>query len=189
MTNDALREATKSAINRAKENGALISLDPNLREHLWESLDEAKAQMKLAISYCDILKISDNEIEILTGESDFDAGVSKIRKEHDIPLICVTMGKDGSIAYYKDKKVVKAGFVQKNVIDTTGAGDTFCGSVLNYICDNGLENLTESQLGEMLTYANAAASIVTTRAGAILSMPSEGEIDEVRQRSVAWELC
>lgn len=178
MTHETVREATISAIKKAKENGAIISLDPNLREPLWKSLDEAKNQMKSAISYCDVLKISDNEIEFLTGETDFDEGVKKIRQEHDIPLICVTMGKDGSIAYYKDMKVEVKGFYQENVVDTTGAGDTFCGCVLNFICENGLDDLNEAQLEKMLTYANAAASIVTTRAGAIMSMPEQSEIEK-----------
>lgn len=177
MTHETVREATINAVRTAKENGAYISLDPNLREPLWNSLDEAKAQMKTALSYCDILKISDNEIEFLTGESDFDEGVRKIRQEYDIPLICVTLGKDGSIAYYNDIKVTADGFHQENVIDTTGAGDTFCGCMLSYICDIGLSNLTEDKLYEMIRYANAAASIVTTRAGAILSMPSKEEIE------------
>ena len=179
MTHATVREATISAIKKAKENGALISLDPNLREPLWKSLDEAKTQMKAALSYCDILKISDNEIEFLTGETDFDEGVKKIREEYDIPLICVTMGKDGSRAYYNDIKVVAGGFYQENIVDTTGAGDTFCGSVLNYICENGLENLSEKQIEEMITFANAAASLVTTKAGAILSMPTEAEIEKL----------
>lgn len=179
MTHETVREATISAIKKAKENGALISLDPNLREPLWKSLDDAKAQMKSALSYCDILKISDNEIEFLTGETDFDEGVKKIREDYNIKLICVTMGKDGSIAYYDDKKVVAKGFQQENVVDTTGAGDTFCGSVLNYICENGISNLSDEQLKEMITFANAAASIVTTKAGAILSMPARKEIIEL----------
>ena len=179
MTHETVREATISAIKKAKENGAIISLDPNLREPLWKSLDEAKSQMKAALSYCDILKISDNEIEFLTGEKDYDEGVRKIREEYSIPLICVTMGKDGSRAYYNDLKVVAGGFHQENIVDTTGAGDTFCGSVLNYICENGFENLSEEQLTEMITFANAAASIVTTRAGAILSMPTKTEIEKL----------
>lgn len=179
MTHATVREATISAIKKAKENGALISLDPNLREPLWKSLNEAKEQMKSALSYCDILKISDNEIEFLTGETDFDEGVKKIREEYAIPLICVTMGKDGSIAYYNGMKVVVKGFQQENVVDTTGAGDTFCGSVLNYICDHGFENLTEENLREMITFANAAASIVTTKAGAILSMPSKDDVEKL----------
>lgn len=179
MTHDTVRKATISAIEKAKANGALISLDPNLREPLWKSLDEAKKQMKLALSSCDILKISDNEIEFLTGVKDFDEGVRIIRQEYNIPLICVTMGKDGSIAYYKDKKVIADGFYQENVVDTTGAGDTFCGCVLNYICDNGLDNLSEKQLKEMIVFANAAASIVTTKAGALRSMPNPEEIKEL----------
>lgn len=179
MTHETVRGATISAIKKAKENGAIISLDPNLREPLWKSLDEAKTQMKAALSYCDILKISDNEIEFLTGETDFDEGVKKIREEYNIPLICVTMGKDGSRAYYNDIKVVAGGFYQENIVDTTGAGDTFCGSVLNYICENGLENLSEKQIEEMITFANAAASLVTTKAGAILSMPTEAEIEKL----------
>ena len=179
MTHEAVRGATITAIKKAKENGAIISLDPNLREPLWKSLDEAKTQMKDALSYCDILKISDNEIVFLTGETDFDEGVKKIREEYNIPLICVTMGKDGSRAYYNDIKVVAGGFYQENIVDTTGAGDTFCGSVLNYICENGLENLSEKQIEEMITFANAAASLVTTKAGAILSMPTEAEIEKL----------
>lgn len=179
MTHETVRGATISAIKKAKENGAIISLDPNLREPLWKSLDEAKTQMKAALSYCDILKISDNEIEFLTGETDFDEGVKKIREEYNIPLICVTMGKDGSRAYYNDIKVVAGGFYQENIVDTTGAGDTFCGSVLNYICENGLENLSEKQIEEMITFANAAASLVTTKAGAILSIPTEAEIEKL----------
>lgn len=178
MTHEIVREATIYAIKKAKENGAIISLDPNLRELLWKSLDDAKVQMKSALSYCDILKISDNEIEFLTGETDFDEGVKKIREEYNIPLICVTMGKDGSSAYYNGKKVTVEGFLQENVVDTTGAGDTFCGCVLNYICENGLDNLSEEQLKEMITFANAAASIVTTKAGAIKSMPA---LDEVKK--------
>lgn len=179
MTHEVVRDATLYAIKHAKENGALISLDPNLREPLWESLDAAKEQMMSALSYCDILKISDNEIEFLTGESDFDEGVRKIRQKNDIALICVTLGKNGSIAYYGDRKIVADAYVQKNVIETTGAGDTFCGCVLNYICENGLDNLTDAQIAQMLDYANAAASIITTRVGALNSMPEKSEIEDL----------
>jgi len=179
MTDDIVREATIQSVKKAKEYGAVISLDPNLREPLWKSLDEAKAQMVEAIKYCDVLKISDNEIEFLTGESDFDEGVKKIREISDVSLICVTMGKDGSSAYYNGMKVTVKGFEQKNVVDTTGAGDTFCGCVLSYVCENGLDNLSEGQLEEMLTFANAAASIVTTKAGALKSMPDKAEVDKL----------
>ena len=87
------------------------------------------------------------------------------------------MGKKGSRAYYGDHVCVeKAGFVQENTIETTGAGDTFCASMLNFILDHGLENLTEENLAEMLTFANGAASIITTRKGALRVMPTVEEI-------------
>lgn len=179
MTSEGVREATLKAIELARKNGALISLDPNLREPLWDSPDNAKEQMLKAVSYCDILKISDNEIQFLTGIEDYDEGINKLRSMYNIPLICLTLGKDGSHAYYKDLRVEAKGFYQENVIDTTGAGDTFCGSVLSFICDKGLDNLNEQSLMEMLTRANAAASLITTKKGAIRSMPSLKEIDSL----------
>lgn len=177
MTSEGVREATIKAIELARKNGALISLDPNLREPLWDSLDNAREQMLKAISYCDILKISDNEIQFLTGIDDYDEGISKLRSMYNIPLICLTLGKDGSRSYYKDMRVEVKGFQQDHVVDTTGAGDTFCGSVLSFICDNSLDDLSEIKLREMLTRANAAASLITTKKGAIRSMPNITEIE------------
>lgn len=177
MTSEGVREATIKAIELARKNGALISLDPNLREPLWDSLDNAREQMLKAISYCDILKISDNEIQFLTGIDDYDEGISKLRSMYNIPLICLTLGKDGSRSYYKDMRVEVKSFRQDHVVDTTGAGDTFCGSVLSFICDNGLDDLSEIKLREMLTRANAAASLITTKKGAIRSMPNITEIE------------
>ena len=163
MTHDGIRATTKKAVETAKEAGALISFDPNLREPLWDSLDNAKEQVRWGLGKCDVLKISDNEIQWLTGENDFTAGVKKIREEFPIPLILVSMGRDGSRAYYGDHYVEVAPFLQENTIETTGAGDTFCACVLNYVLEHDLEALTDEQLKEMLTFANAAASIITTR--------------------------
>ena len=176
MTHDGIRATTKKAVETAKESGALISFDPNLREPLWDSLDNAKEQVRWGLGKCDVLKISDNEIQWLTGEEDFTAGVKKIREEFPIPLILVSMGRDGSRAYYGDHYVEVAPFLQKNTIETTGAGDTFCACILNYVLDHGLEALTDEQLKEMLTFANAAASIITTRKGALRVMPTREEV-------------
>lgn len=176
MTHDGIRATTKKAVETAKEAGALISFDPNLREPLWDSLDNAKEQVRWGLGKCDVLKISDNEIQWLTGENDFTAGVKKIREEFPIPLILVSMGRDGSRAYYGDHYVEVAPFLQKNTIETTGAGDTFCACVLNYVLEHGLEALTDEQLKEMLTFANAAASIITTRKGALRVMPTREEV-------------
>ncbi|TCL57246.1 fructokinase [Kineothrix alysoides] len=178
MTHKGVRKATKKAIKMAKEHGALISFDPNLRPPLWESLDEAKDQVAYGLGKCDILKISDNEIQWFTGEEDYDKGIEKLRKEYDIPLIVLSMGKDGSRVYYKDIKVDKPAFVQEKTIETTGAGDTFGGCCLHHILKYGIDNLDEEKLDEMLTFANAAASIVTTRKGALRVMPAKNEVEE-----------
>lgn len=176
MTHEGVRKATKKALSIAKESGALISFDPNLREPLWDTLEHAKEQIRWGLGQCDILKISDNEIQWLTGEENFTAGVQKIREEFPIPLILVSMGRDGSRAYYKDGYVEVAPFLQEHTIETTGAGDTFCACVINYILDHGLADLNKEQLTEMLTFANAAASIITTRKGALRVMPSRQEV-------------
>ncbi len=176
MTHEGVREATKKALGIAKEAGALVSFDPNLREPLWPSLDAAKEQVLWGLGQCDILKISDNEIQWLTSEEDFTAGVKKIREKFPIPLILVSMGKEGSRAYYKDGFVEAAPFLQKHTIETTGAGDTFCACILSYVLDHGLTALTDEQLKEMLTFANAAASIITTRKGALRVMPLKQEV-------------
>ena len=179
MTHEEVRNATKTAIRVAKESGALVSFDPNLREPLWKSLDEAKEQVAYGLSQCDILKISDNEIRWFTGEEDFDAGIAKLRGEYDIPLIMLSMGKDGSRAYYKDLRVEVAPFLQENTIETTGAGDTFGGCCLYHVLKYGQDHLDEAKLKEMLTFANAAASIITTRKGALRVMPTVDEVERL----------
>lgn len=181
MTHEGVREATKKAVETAKANGCLVSFDPNLRPPLWSSLDLAKEQMEYGFGKCDILKISDNEIQFVSGKEDYDEGIAYLQETYNIPLILLTMGKDGSRAYYKGMRVERLGFSVK-AIETTGAGDTFCGSSLNYLVDHDFENLTEEQLGEMLTFANAAAALVTTKKGAIKAMPVKEEVLELIQK-------
>lgn len=181
MTHEGVREATKKAVETAKANGCLVSFDPNLRPPLWSSLDLAKEQMEHGFGKCDILKISDNEIQFVSGKEDYDEGIAYLQETYNIPLILLTMGKDGSRAYYKGMRVERPGFSVK-AIETTGAGDTFCGSSLNYLVDHDFENLTEEQLGEMLTFANAAAALVTTKKGAIKAMPVKEEVLELIQK-------
>lgn len=179
MTHEEVRRATKKAVETAKAAGAVLSFDPNLREPLWNSLKEAKEQTAYGLSKCDFLKISDNEIRWFTGEEDFDAGIRKLREQYNIPLIVLSMGKDGSRAYYKDLRVEVAPFLQKNTIETTGAGDTFGACCLHYVLQCGLDGFDEDSLREMLVFANAAASIITTRKGALRVMPAMNEVQEL----------
>lgn len=178
MTHEGVRKATKKALKAAKEAGVLISFDPNLRPPLWSSLDLAKEQMEYGFRYCDILKISDNEIQFVSGKEDYDEGIAYLQEKYQIPLILLTMGKDGSRAYYKGMRVERPGF-RCDTIETTGAGDTFCGSSLNYVLEHDFADLTEEQLGELLTFANGAAALVTTKKGAIKAMPERAEVEEL----------
>lgn len=181
MTAEGVEEATKRAIEIAKESGCLLSFDPNLRLPLWSSEEKAKQKISYGLSVCDILKISDNEIEFMTGTTDIDAGIAMIREKYNIPLIFATLGKDGSKAYYKDTCVFAKGILNPYTVETTGAGDTFCANALNYILEHGMEELTEQNLKELLTYANAAASLITTRKGALCVMPTKEEIEDYLQ--------
>ena len=182
MTHEEVRKATKKAIEAAKGAGAVISFDPNLREPLWKSLDDAKEQVAYGLSQCDVLKISDNEIQWFTGEEDYDAGIRKLKEQYDIPLIMLSLGKEGSRAYYKDLRVEVKPFLQEKTIETTGAGDTFGACCLHYVLKYGLGDLDEDKLTDMLTFANAAASIITTRKGALRVMPEENEVRELMDR-------
>ena len=177
LTDEPARTATRKAIALAEEAGVLRSYDPNLREPLWESLDAAKEQILWGLEHCDILKISDNEIQWLSGEEDFDKAVAWLRNAYpSIQLIFLTLGKDGSRAFYQDVQAYQPGF-SLNTIETTGAGDTFFGSMLHQILEKPFGGYTAEDLSRMLRFANAAAALITTRKGALRVMPSLEEIE------------
>lgn len=176
MTDEVCRRATRKAIKIAEKSGALLSFDPNLREPLWPKLSDARREILYGMEHCHILKISDNEIQWLTGLEDFDEGIDMLQHRFHIPLILLSLGKEGSRAYTNNLCVFKAAYSQKHTIETTGAGDTFCACILHYILTHGWKEYNENELGEMLRFANAAASIITTRKGALRVMPRKEEI-------------
>ena len=176
MTHDGVREATRQAVARAKDKGLFISFDPNYRPLLWKNTEAAKEMMHYGFSVCDILKISDDEITFVTGKDTIEAAISTFCEWYQPKLMCVTCGKNGSIAIY-GKQIIKCDAVLRpDTIETTGAGDTFMGCMLNYILEHGLENLCETDLIEMQRFAGMAASLITTRKGALKVMPTEEEI-------------
>ena len=178
MTHDTVEKATLKALEIAKAAGCLISFDPNLRPPLWSSEEKAKEKIAFGLSKCDILKISDNEITFMTGEEDLDKGIHKIIDQYHIPLVFATFGPDGSKAYCGGKEVYEAGFLNPNTIETTGAGDTFCASALLHVLKYGIDGLdNEEHLHELLTFANAAASLVTTKKGALCVMPTVDQVE------------
>lgn len=178
MTHEGVRAATKKALKTAKEKGILISFDPNLRPPLWESLEAAREQILFGLSQCDIVKISDDEILFVSGCNTVEEGADWIRERYkNIRLLLATLGKEGSIAYYGEEKVRVKPFLNPATIETTGAGDTFCACVLNYVLEQGLDALTKEDLTKMLTFANGASSLITTRRGALKVMPEREEVE------------
>lgn len=177
MTHEEVFKATKKALELAKKHDCLISYDPNLREPLWDTMEHAKEKIAFGMNYCDVLKISDNEIQWFTGMEDYDAGAKYLQDTYNIPLILVSMGRDGSRAFYKDIRVEVPAFLMDNTIETTGAGDTFGACVIDYVLRHGLDDLTEAMLTEMLTFANAAAALITTKKGALKVMPEVADVE------------
>lgn len=176
LTDEPVRSATQKAVKCAKEAGACITFDPNLREPLWKSLEEAHEQVAWGLAQADVVKISDNEITWFTGLEDYDACLAKLQELFpNLKLICLSMGADGSIACNQKHKVFVPAYLQENTIETTGAGDTFCACMIDAVLKNGTD-MDENALRQMLQMGNAAASIVTTKKGALRVMPSLNDV-------------
>lgn len=176
MTHEGCRAATKKAVLLAKQAGAIISFDPNIREMLWESHDEMREQIEFGLANCDILKISDSELLWISGKSDYDSGIAWMKEKYDISLILLSLGKEGSMAFSRSESADAAPFLLDATIETTGAGDTFFASALHYVIEHGLKDYSSDELKKMLIFANAAAAIITTRRGALKVMPDKDEI-------------
>ncbi|HIY22425.1 MAG TPA: carbohydrate kinase [Candidatus Flavonifractor merdigallinarum] len=178
MTDQGVRAATVKAVETAKEGGAWISFDPNLRPPLWDNLEDARSAIAWGLSQCDILKIADNELLFMTGEEDFYRGADSLRRQYpNLQVLNVTAGADGSYSFYgADEPVFVPACQLGGVVETTGAGDTFCASVLNYLLEHGIAGLSRAEREEMLRFANTAAYLVTTRKGAIRAMPDKEQV-------------
>ena len=177
FTHKRCRKATRKAIRTAKSKHRLISFDPNYRPVLWFSEEEARKWMLYGCSVCDILKVEASELAFITQQTTIQNGVDFLQKHYSISLILVTSGEAGSQAFMGNRKVHQEAFLTSQTIDTTGAGDTFLGCCLSYILEQGME-LSDHQLQEMLFRANAAASLETTRKGAIRAMPTQAELED-----------
>ena len=175
MTTSPSREACVEAVKYAKENGALISYDPNYREALWDSKEKAEEMMRRLLPYTDILKVSDEEMEMLAWVSDPEKG-SRILADNGISMVLVTLGADGVFVRMGENIARVPGF-RTEVADTNGAGDTFLGAMLAQI----ISETTHSEDGwadllSMVRYANKAASLTCSRSGAIPAMPYADEV-------------
>ena len=180
LTDDPARTATLFAAQKAKELGAVVTYDPNYRANLWNSEEEAVERMKSVLGFVDILKISDEELPLLTGTDDPVEGTRQLSDTYGISLILLTLGPDGAF-YRRGEETGKAEGFKVKVADTNGAGDTFFGSFLSRMIALGVyrpEQLTSEQLYESVRTANLAASLTTSRHGAIPAMPDLKELED-----------
>ena len=178
MTNEPSKTATLKAASSAKEKGGIVSYDPNLRILLWKNAEEARENILKGMIYADILKISDEELEFITGIRDLERGTEYLRDKYNITLIFVTLGSEG--CFYRAGEITgKSQGYKVNVVDTTGAGDSFLGAAIYKILElkKSLKELTESELMEVVGFANAVGALVTTKKGAISIMPDIEEIE------------
>ncbi|KAG5396678.1 hypothetical protein IGI04_018492 [Brassica rapa subsp. trilocularis] len=169
------RSAHLKAMEVAKEAGALLSYDPNLREPLWPSKEEAKTQIMSIWDKAEIIKVSDVELEFLTGSNKIDDETAMSLWHPNLKLLLVTLGEKGC-RYYATNFRGSVDPFHVNAVDTTGAGDSFVGALLNKIADDHSILEDEERLRKVLRFANACGAITTTKKGAIPALPSDAEV-------------
>jgi fructokinase len=180
MTHEPARSATLAAASHAKAAGRLVSYDPNWRPPLWESPEKARAGMELGLPFADILKISEVELEFLTGETDLDRGSSKLFQA-GMQLLLVTLGARG--CYYRSPKGAgRLDTYDTRVVDTTGAGDAFLGGLLYRVArlDRPLADLSVEEVEELVDFSCAVGSLCATKRGAIPAMPTMEDVRRCR---------
>lgn len=182
LTDAPSRSATLHSVKRARAAGACITFDPNYRAPLWAQADDAVRQIRAALPLCHILKVSDEELLLLTGTRDLPEG-TRLLQAQGPQLILVTLGADGAFYRLGEATGHVAG-VPCIVQDTNGAGDTFFGALLSRLChEASIEALSPSDLEAAIAFANRAASITTSRRGAIPAMPTLAEVAHLSSRS------
>ena len=183
LSSDPARDAVHYMIEEAFKEGRFISFDPNYRPFLWHDEAEAKREVFWGISRATLLKIADNEIEWLLGTTDYEAGAARLLSDYpDLKGITVTLGGDGSFLMTRKELVKVPTFMEVRPVEKTGAGDTFFGTFLLAVLDNGLSLPEGNDAKLALRRANAAATIITTKKGALKVMPEMKEVEDLMER-------
>ncbi len=181
MTHEKSRAATLKAAAYARNKGKIVSYDPNFRPALWESTDGAIEQMNTGLQYADIIKVSEEELKLISDCSEIEQGTEWLLRK-GILLVCVTLGARGCYYAHKNSRGHLSTYDTK-VVDTTGAGDSFMGALLHGLLNEmvNLRDLTGHQLEEIIDYANAAGALCATKRGAIPAIPFHAEIVQCQQ--------
>ncbi|MDD4691848.1 MAG: carbohydrate kinase [Eubacterium aggregans] len=178
LTDEPTRSTTLTAVALARYSGAMISYDPNYRPLLWANEQQAVKAMRDGLAYADILKVSEEEARLLTGEADLERAAAALY-EAGPTLVCVTLGHQGAYFFNGSAKGYVPAF-SLAAVDTTGAGDAFFGALLHQLspmCVEDLPYLKEKELMAFFRRANAAGGLTTTGYGAIPSMPGPEAIE------------
>ena len=177
LTEEPCRSTVIAAVTSAKKNGSLISYDPNYRASLWVSAEEAQKHIREVLPLCDIVKMSDEETELMTGSSDPEKAAERL-VEQGVSIVIITLGSEGALWYHQGQCGIVPGF-KSDVADTNGAGDTFWGAFLSCIAKHeGIEGLSPEDIERYVRFANMAASLSVRKHGAIPSMPYLQEVEE-----------
>lgn len=184
LTAQPARDTTLYAVKRARNKGSLISYDPNYRASLWPDEETAKRQMRSLIPYVDLMKISDEETELLTGEKDAEKAAEALYCQ-GVKVVAVTMGGDGAYIYCRDGGSLVPGFQAERIGDTNGAGDSFWGGFLYKIStsEKRLQELAKEELVEYARFGNAVASLCVEKKGAIPAMPTLVQVETRMKRA------
>jgi len=176
LTDEPARSATLDAIHVAREAGAIISYDPNYRAPLWSSEQEAVSRMRSVLPYVDIIKISGEEAELITGEVEPELATGALISS-GILCAVVTLGTDGAIVRINDE-LSRVTAVKCDAVDTTGAGDAFWGGFLYKLLEKGKHpnGLTLDDAHDCAVFANACAALCVQKRGAIPAMPGLYEV-------------
>jgi fructokinase len=181
LTTEPSRSATLAAAAQARSKGLLVSYDPNWRPPLWQNDGAAKVGMQSGLPFADLLKVSETELEFLTGENDLEAGSAKLF-DADRTLVLVTLGPKGCF-FRTAQGTGRVAAYDTAVIDTTGAGDAFLGAFLYRVAklDARLEDLGMDEIEEIADFASAAGSLCASRRGAIPGMPHLADVERCRR--------
>lgn len=177
LTDEPVKSATIEAVIFAKEEGALISYDPNYRASLWENQATAVGEMKAMIPYADMMKVSDEESLLLTGKTSYEEAADELLSR-GVKLLAITLGSEGVLVARKDQKEIVKGF-RVAAVDTTGAGDSFWGGFLSCFLSyqQTIEEMKWEDIKKCAVTGNAVAALCVQKRGGIPAIPRKEMVD------------
>ncbi len=186
MVAEPARTATLQAVRRAKNAGAKISFDPNYRAFLWACEEDALAAMREGMELADYVKMADEEATMLSGEANPEKAALALQTQYQLAFAAVTLGPGGSVGISPLVRQHHAAY-DLPCVNTTGAGDAFWGAVLHRLLEVGDADIGPAVMKNLLSWGNAAGSLVTTAHGAIAPQPARAQIERCIKEEKLFE--